>query len=62
MKYHVPTVEELMVKPASELQAIFQNAAETAASGNISDKERAAAKLTLARLAFCHKSPQKPRL
>ena len=57
----VPTIEELMRKPGSELQAIFQNATNAATSKNISADEREAARLTLARLAACRKAPCRPQ-
>lgn len=38
MNNHVPTVEELMRKPSSELQAIFQNALNRASEANLSGR------------------------
>ena len=61
MNSHIPTVEELMRKPASELQAIFQNAQNQASEANPSVVERDAARLLLVRLSTCHKSVQHPK-
>ena len=51
----VPTIQELLRKPPSELHAIFQKATLAAAETNNSAEEQAAAKLLLARIAICHK-------
>ena len=56
MNDRVPTIEELMRKPRSELQAIFQKANIAATNTSASGEERAAARLTLHRVAICQKS------
>lgn len=52
----VPTIEELMRKPPSELRNIFQKATLTAAQTNGLHEERNAARLTLVRVAICLRS------
>lgn len=47
MTRYTPTIEELMKKPASELQAIFRKAAETAAVDTAPAQEREASKRTM---------------
>ena len=53
MKNHIPTIEELLDKPASELRAIFRKASALAEDGTRPAQEREAASRTVENVRRC---------
>jgi hypothetical protein len=58
MTRYTPTIEELMKKPASELEAIFRKAAEIASGDKYPAQERDVARRTMENVRRC--LPQTP--